>query len=392
MDPVRKTGTSYYGWCFAWVERTEHAFPLTDISTGVGIGMLMFIAMRAIEVETFPDTYPAAYMVCLAGIGCRDVFDRDRLRYCLVLAEAFELEKRPIVPVFARVGFGFLPLLRVLPDTGQILEAKAEVVSLRQSRQLLGYAMIDVRDDTALAAFELLDRAHFFCPLQLLPPFGKLAAKVSDASGLEEKHTASIGKSGDCGDVLPPVNTYPLFWPIRIGNILRHGKAGVPDTLARTPQLDRTSFGVAAENGIKPFCVRRMVDIKRDAFLNTAQQSKADAVGVPNLMQRPVLVIGLKRQTIEALNLRPGAGVTDCLIDPRRSDLNVVKRFRGQGRTFITRHRQNFIRGLGIDHLQPQKLSRLRRIQAEKWKLQSFRCGCHANAYRLSCRWLQDRK
>lgn len=91
------------------------------------------------------------------------------------------------------------------------------------------------------------------------------------------------------------------------------------------------------------------VDFKRDALLDTTQETKAKRVGVANLVQRPVLVIRFKRQPLERLHMRGSIGMTNRLIHPRAPKRHIVKRGGREFATFLTRYGEDAIRGLGID-------------------------------------------
>jgi hypothetical protein len=352
--------------------------------------MLMFIAMRTIEFKASPYTDMAAHIVRLAGVGSGDILYGHALQHRFVFTELLKLEERPIIAVLPRVRLCGFALPGILSDAAKVFEAQSAIEPLRQANNLLGDAMIDVGDDTSFLAFHLLDGAHLTGLLKLLPPLGKLAAKMGNPARFEEKHASVVRQSSNRRYLLPTVNTNPLVRLFRVGNIHRHGYADIPSVLTRTPQLDRALLRGPGNHRIQPFGVDGLVNGQRDALPNAAKHSKAHAVGVSDLVQGPVLIVGLKRQAIEFLDFRSGASVADRLVYPGRANLNRVEMLGGERGAFVSRHRQNRVRHFGIHGLQTRKFFRLRFIQAKKRKLQCFCRVCHTAKYRLSYNGLQD--
>src|SRR5207244_6977979 len=116
-------------------------------------------------------------------------------------------------------------------------------------------------------------------------------------------------------DVLPPIKPYPAACRLSIGNLHRHRETSVPDTLAGAPEFEGTRGGMACKEGIEPLLMVGMMHGQRDTFLDATPQAKGHRIGLTDLMQRPVLIVGLQRQTSKLLHLSPCVRVANRLID-----------------------------------------------------------------------------
>src|SRR5207244_10204671 len=126
--------------------------------------------------------------------------------------------------------------------------------------------------------------------------------------------------------ILPPVNADPAACRLRIGNVLRYGETGIPDARAGAPELEGSRSSTPFQHSIEPALMVGMMDGQRHPFLDTTPQAKGHRIGLANFVQRPVLVVGLQRQTPKLLDLRACVGVANCLVDPRRANLDMGKR------------------------------------------------------------------
>jgi hypothetical protein len=168
------------------------------------------------------------------------------------------------------------------------------VTPLSKRHDLFREAVIDMGDHAAFPSFKLLHGTMFANRLQLLPSCRVDTANMANLVSFPEDHW-TVRRRRSQGDVLPTINTDPAACRFSIGNIHRHRETGIPDALARAPEFDRTRGSFPLQHGIQPVLVRGIVDGQRDTFLNPAQQTKRDRVGVTNLMQCPILVVRFQR-------------------------------------------------------------------------------------------------
>src|SRR5262249_52334172 len=110
----------------------------------------------------------------------------------------------------------------------------------------------------------------------------------------------------------------------------------------------------------------------------------------PHFMQRPVLVIGFEWQTAKLLDLGPGIGITNGLIDPGRANLHLDKRFTRECPPFGFGQRENAIRHAGIEGLQTRKFLSLGLVQLQKREFECASRSAHMCKYTQSCVALQD--
>ena len=123
IQPVRKSGIAHYRRPIAWLNRTEHSPGLTDISSGIPVGMFVLIAVRTVEIVSFAQANMAACMMRLTAVRGRNLFNRNTAKCGFIAAERLKLIERPIVPVLAVIRLGFLSLFRVLAYPAQVLQA-----------------------------------------------------------------------------------------------------------------------------------------------------------------------------------------------------------------------------------------------------------------------------
>jgi hypothetical protein len=139
--------------------------------------------------------------------------------------------------------------------------------------------------------------------------------------------------------------------------------------------------------------MRCCMELQRDAFIDPTQQAEAQRERIADLVQRPVLIVRFQRQRRELLDLRLSGGVTDRLIDPRRTNFHVCERLGRERFPFAFRHRENAVRNHRIQRFKPRKLACLDSIQAQERELQRLgqcepqKCLTARKMSQERCRW-----
>jgi hypothetical protein len=138
--------------------------------------------------------------------------------------------------------------------------------------------------------------------------------------------------------------------------------------------------------------VRGHMHLNRDPLLDSSQQVKGHTERVTDPVQRPVLVVGFKRQAAKPFCLLSGIGVTNGLVDPAAADFNGSKRLAGELSALFLWHRQDLIGNLGVEPLQPRKLLCLDLIEAKERQLEGLGERCHdwyylARLCKIKMRW-----
>jgi hypothetical protein len=260
-------------------QRTAQAVPIADILRCVGISVCMIVASWAEQRMFFSRAECPAAMTALAGVRRRHFLNRHTGQVCLVGDEVLQLEERPVVPILSGIRFRSLPLSAPLADTREIFETDAGIAAVRKCHHVFGEAVVDMRHNPPFTAFKLLDGPMLPSYLQLLSTCSIHTAHMTDTCSLPEDDRP-IGPRRSERDVLPTVNTKPAACRLSIGkvaplpaptqsrrNLQRHRETGIPDTLARTPEFDRTRRRSAIEHCIQPALMRRMMDGQRHTLL-----------------------------------------------------------------------------------------------------------------------------
>jgi hypothetical protein len=97
-------------------QRTAQPLPVVDILRRVGISVCVIVAAGAHKAVALAGPKPATAMTALAGIRCRNFFDRHTDQVGFVGDKGLQLEARPVVTVRARICFGGLELRAALTD------------------------------------------------------------------------------------------------------------------------------------------------------------------------------------------------------------------------------------------------------------------------------------
>src|SRR5262249_26140187 len=126
-------------------QRTAQPLPAADVLRRVGISMCVVVAAWASKAVVLAYPKSATPIAAFAGIGRRNLLDRDTSKSGLVSDELFQLKAWPVVTVCSSIRFGELALSTPLADTRQVFEAYTSVRALCESHDVFGQAVIDVR-------------------------------------------------------------------------------------------------------------------------------------------------------------------------------------------------------------------------------------------------------
>ena len=371
-------------------QRTAQPLPIADIHRRIGISMCMIGAAGTGEAVSLSTPECPATVTTLARIGSRDMLDNYPNTLGLVRDELLQLESRPEVPVVACIGFGVAALLGALAYSRQIFQSYASAHALREGYYVLRETVIDVCHHAPLAPLQLLHGTVFSLGLKFLPSGRIDTSDMADTLGLVEDDGSIRGCSRH-GDIVPTINTDPAACWLSVGNLHRHRETGIPDTLARAPELQRSGRGFSSHNGIEPRLLAGLMHGQRHTFLDATTQAKAQRVGVTDLVQGPVLVVGLQRQTAKLLDLGARIGIANGLIDPGRANCDIGKRFARECSPLRFGQCQQAIGHCGIERLQARKLVRLGAVQLEKRQFEGTSGSAHMYNFISSCAALQDK-
>src|SRR5262249_47973406 len=220
-------------------QRTAQAVPIANLLRCVAISVCMIVAPGAEHGIFFPRAESPAGRPVFPGVLRRHFLNRHTGQVCLVGDEVLQLEERPVVSILSGIRFRSLPLSAPLADTREIFEMDAGIAAVRKCHHVFGEAVVDTRHNPPFTAFKLLDGPMLPSYLQLISTCSIHTAHMTDTCSLPEDDRP-IGPRRSERDVLPTVNTKPAACRLSIGNLQRHRETGIPDTLARTPEFDRT--------------------------------------------------------------------------------------------------------------------------------------------------------
>jgi hypothetical protein len=370
-------------------QRTAPALPIANIHRGIGITVCVVATTGTYKGVLLAMPKGTAVMAAFARIGRRHLLDNDTGKCGFVGDELLQLEEWPIVPVLSSVSFCGLALPGMGADTRQVFQPNAGLTALRQRDNVFGEAMVNMRHNPPFTTRKPLDGPVLPSRLQLLPACRIDAADMTDTRSFPEDDW-TIRRCSSHRDVLPPINPNPAACQLSIGNLHRHRETGIPDAHAGPPELAGARGGTALKESVQPALVCGMMHSQWDTLRDATAKSEGNGVRVAHVMQRPVLVVRLQRQTSKLLHPRAGSGIADGLIDPGRANLDMGKRLAGQCAMFAFRHGKDGVGGRGIEPLQAGELLRFRTIEAQKWQFESLGCSAHMSKYVQSCGALQD--